>query len=74
MHQFGVALDIPAPAILPLAAGNDARLVCHFYTNSRHEKKVAEQIAEHGIEGFLPLYKKAHQWTKPQPSHFGTAA
>jgi len=32
-------------------------------TRSRHEKMVAEQLAQHGIENFLPVVKKKRQWS-----------
>src|SRR5579871_2498663 len=31
-------------------------------TKSRHEKKVAEQLAGKGIISFLPLYRAQHRW------------
>jgi transcription antitermination factor NusG len=31
-------------------------------TRARHEKKVAQQLAERGIECFLPLYRSARRW------------
>jgi transcription antitermination factor NusG len=32
------------------------------YTCSRHEKRVAEQLQERGIEHFLPLYRSMRRW------------
>lgn len=32
------------------------------YTHPRHEKKVAEQLEERGIEAFLPVYHSVRQW------------
>ncbi|HPW65528.1 MAG TPA: UpxY family transcription antiterminator [Salinivirgaceae bacterium] len=32
-------------------------------TRSRHEKKVALQLAEKGIEAYLPLYRTVRQWS-----------
>jgi len=32
------------------------------YTCSRHEKRVAEQLEERGIEHFLPLYRSVRRW------------
>lgn len=32
------------------------------HTRSRHEKKIAEQLASRDIEYFLPLYDAAHRW------------
>ncbi len=32
-------------------------------TKPRHEKKVAFQLEEKGIEVFLPLYRTVHQWS-----------
>jgi transcription termination/antitermination protein NusG len=32
------------------------------YVNSRHEKVVARQLEERGIETFLPLYRNWHRW------------
>jgi len=32
------------------------------YTHPRHEKKVAEQLEERGIEHFLPVYKSLREW------------
>jgi transcription antitermination factor NusG len=31
-------------------------------TRSRHEKRVAEQLGERGIESFLPLCRASHRW------------
>lgn len=33
-----------------------------LYTRSRHEKRVAEQLAEKGVEHLLPLYDVLSQW------------
>lgn len=33
-----------------------------IYTNPRHEKVVAKQLTERGIENFLPLYRAWHEW------------
>jgi transcription antitermination factor NusG len=38
----------------------------HWYavrTRSRHEKMVSEQLAQQGIETFLPLVKRTHKWS-----------
>jgi transcription termination/antitermination protein NusG len=32
------------------------------YTRAQHEKRVAEQMKAHAIEGFLPLYEAVHRW------------
>ena len=32
------------------------------YANSRHEKVVARQLKQRGIETFLPLYRTWHRW------------
>ena len=32
------------------------------YTNPRHEKVVEQQIAHHGFESLLPLYKSVRRW------------
>lgn len=32
------------------------------YTASRHEKRVAEHLAQRGVEHFLPLYGTIHRW------------
>jgi transcription antitermination factor NusG len=37
------------------------------YTTPRHEKHVAEMLAERGIESFLPLYRTMRQWKKSRP-------
>jgi len=32
------------------------------YTHARHEKKVAQQLEERGIEHFLPVYRSVRLW------------
>lgn len=32
------------------------------YTCSNHEKRIAQQLQERGIEHFLPLYETVHRW------------
>lgn len=32
------------------------------YTSANHEKRVAEQLAQKGIENFLPLYESVRRW------------
>lgn len=38
------------------------------YTTPRHEKHIAELLAERGIETFLPLYRTVRQWKKSSPT------
>jgi len=33
-----------------------------IYTNSRHEKRIKEQLDSRSIEAFLPLYEAIHRW------------
>src|SRR6185437_7101964 len=37
---------------------------CWFaaYTHARHEKKVAQQLEQRGIENFLPLFRSVRRW------------
>ena len=39
-------------------------LTCWYatYTHARHEKKIAQQLAERGIEHFLPVYRSVRRW------------
>jgi transcription antitermination factor NusG len=40
-----------------------ARVNWHaVYTHARHEKRVAQQLGERGIEHFLPLYRSVRRW------------
>src|SRR5215469_14792534 len=32
------------------------------YTHPRHEKKVAQQLKDRGIEHFLPIYRSVRRW------------
>jgi transcription antitermination factor NusG len=32
------------------------------YTHARHEKKVAQQLAERGVDHFLPIYHSIRRW------------
>jgi transcription antitermination factor NusG len=32
------------------------------YTASRHEKRVAQHLAQRGVEHYLPVYETVHQW------------
>lgn len=32
------------------------------YTHPRHEKKVADQLEQRGVENFLPIYRSVRQW------------
>ena len=36
------------------------------YTHARHEKKVAQQLLERGIEHFLPVYRSVRRWKDRQ--------
>jgi transcription antitermination factor NusG len=36
------------------------------YTHARHEKKVAQQLEERGIEHFLPVYHSVRRWKDRQ--------
>lgn len=33
-----------------------------LYTRSRHEKRVADQLAARSVKFFLPLYRSMHRW------------
>jgi transcription antitermination factor NusG len=51
--------------VLHAFSTEDNSATCSWYaacTRARHEKKVAEQLEERGIECFLPLYRSARRW------------
>lgn len=46
-------------------APDAVKQVAHWYaayTTARHEKVVAQQLAERRVETFLPLYRTLHRW------------
>lgn len=46
-----------------LASNGPATSSWHaVYTHARHEKRVAQQLDERGIENFLPLYHSIRRW------------
>lgn len=50
---------MPKPLIAP--GVSEARWYA-AYTAARHEKRVAEQLANRSVEAFLPLYEAVHRW------------
>lgn len=59
------AATFPNPAIerIPeLASVFDERRWYAAYTCANHEKQVAAQMVDRGIEHFLPLYETVHRW------------
>jgi transcription antitermination factor NusG len=46
----------------PLASQSRVASWHAAYTHARHEKKVAQQLQERGIEHFLPVYHSVRQW------------
>jgi transcription antitermination factor NusG len=56
-------------AVLPLMNGGSVEDCPHWYaayTNSRHEKRVAQQLEERRIACFLPLYHSVRRWKDRQ--------
>jgi transcription antitermination factor NusG len=64
--QLGSNLTSPGEAVL--AAGQAPLQWYAAYTTPRHEKHVAELLAERDIETFLPLYRAIRQWKKSVPT------
>jgi transcription antitermination factor NusG len=55
---------VPGPLSLPLAnAVADPSRWYAVRTRSRHEKLVAHQLETQGIQSFLPVVSKIHQWS-----------
>ncbi len=50
-----------------VAAGDPPSQWFAAYTTPRHEKHVADLLAERNIETFLPLYRTVRQWKKSSP-------
>lgn len=46
----------------PLQPVEDALHWYAAYTHARHEKKVAQQLQQRGVENFLPLYHSVRRW------------
>lgn len=51
----------------PISATTQLQLIAKpewyaAYTHARHEKKVAQQLEERGIEHFLPVYRSVRLW------------
>ena len=44
------------------SSGSSEQRWVAVYTVARHEKAVARQLEERGIETFLPLYRSLHRW------------
>ena len=49
------------PANLPADQASQRQWLA-AYTMARHEKRIAEHLAQRNIDFFLPLYKSVHKW------------
>ena len=56
-----IQVDPKLISITEIGSPSDARWYAG-YTASRHEKRVAEHLAQRGVEHFLPLYDTVHRW------------
>lgn len=66
LWQLSSNLILPGEAVL---AAKEMPLHWYaVYTTPRHEKHVAELLAERDIETFLPLYRTVRQWKKSSPT------
>jgi|SRR5208282_2666270 len=59
-----IGLETKSGAAIPAALSPDDRESRWYaaYTIARHEKCVARQMEERGMEYFLPLYRSIHRW------------
>ncbi|MBO0911132.1 MAG: UpxY family transcription antiterminator [Acidobacteria bacterium] len=58
-----MSLALPSEISVAASTVGSSRLFWYAaYTCSRHEKRVAEQLEERGIEHFLPLYRSVRRW------------
>lgn len=58
-----MSLVLPSESSISASAIGSPRVSWYAaYTCSRHEKRVAEQLQERGIEHFLPLYRCVRRW------------
>lgn len=46
----------------PILASSSTLCWYATYTHARHEKKIAQQLEERGIEHFLPVYRSVRRW------------
>jgi len=62
LSQIGLGNECAAAAPTALSFGDGEARWYAAYTIARHEKCVAHQLQERGIEYFLPLYRSFHRW------------
>lgn len=60
MAAMQIVSDGSQQANSPVSASHCAWYAA--YTCSRHEKRIAQQLEERGIENFLPLYRSVRRW------------
>jgi len=63
LMSLAVSKSIPGVPTLQLVP---AEAWYAAYTHARHEKKVAQQLQERGIENFLPVYRSVRRWKDRQ--------
>jgi transcription antitermination factor NusG len=58
---MNLAVPILQPCPTPALQSAQASWLA-AYTHARHEKKVAQQLEQRGIEHFLPVYRSVRHW------------
>ena len=59
--MVSMASVVSTPSAIPQHLASET-LWYAGYTSARHEKKVAQQLQQRGIEHFLPLYETVRRW------------
>jgi transcription termination/antitermination protein NusG len=61
--QIGEATHLQHDSTPPLANSGEDYSWFAVQTKARHEKRVAAQLEERGVEAFLPLLSEVHRWS-----------
>ena len=62
-NEYGLSPYSDLPLTVDAAGAMDQRVWFAIYTKSHHEKSVARQLSQKGIDHYLPLYKTKHSWS-----------
>lgn len=55
--------DVPVVLSVPTLTATDTQHWYAIHTRAKHEKRVAAELQERGVETFVPVSREAHRWS-----------